>query len=264
VCHFGSPRFIGQLPPDSGGRLTTPKPRPVEALYVKFPTWEPVYEAILADFGFGRAADERARDVLADLLAEADPLTLDAVDFTGQTVAITGAGPSLDDEVELAAEADAVVAASTAADRLREAGVTVDCMVTDLDKNPETVRDLTTAGTPVAVHAHGDNVPAVREHVPKVDAAAVLPTTQAAPVGPVCNPGGFTDGDRAGFLADHCGADRLVFPGWDFDDETVDPTKRQKLVWAERLLYWLERRRDERFAVLDGRREAIDTSALPV
>jgi hypothetical protein len=28
-------------------------------------------------------------------------------------------------------------------------------------------------------------------------------------------------------------------------------------VWAERLLYWLERRRDERFELLDGRRATL-------
>ena len=49
-----------------------------------------------------------------------------------------------------------------------------------------------------------------------------------------------------------------------FDDPGVGPTKRRKLAWAERLLYWLERRRGERFDVLDGRREAIDRSGLPV
>jgi hypothetical protein len=44
----------------------------------------------------------------------------------------------------------------------------------------------------------------------------------------------------------------------------VGAEKHRKLVWAERLLHWLERRRGERFSVLDGRRGEIDTSALPV
>jgi uncharacterized Rossmann fold enzyme len=231
---------------------------------MNFPTWEPVYEAILADFGFERSADERARDLLADQLAARPCFDVDRLDFTGQTVAIAGAGPNLAAEADQAAGADAVVAASTAADRLREAGVPVDLMVTDLDKNPDTVGELTAEGTPVAVHAHGDNVPAVRRYVPGLDAEAVIPTTQAAPVGPVENFGGFTDGDRAAFLADHCGADRLVFPGWDFEDASVGPMKRTKLDWAERLLVWLERRREDRFGVLDGRRNAIDDSVLPI
>jgi uncharacterized Rossmann fold enzyme len=224
---------------------------------MNFREWEPVYERILGDFGFDRAADERARDVLADLLREDSPRMLRACRLEGETVAVAGAGPSLERETAVAAGADRVFAASTATDRLREAGVDVDWMVTDLDKNPETVRVLTAEGVPVAVHAHGDNVAALETHVPTFTADAVLPTTQAAPAGPVVNPGGFTDGDRAAFLADHLGADELVFPGWDFDDPSVSPTKRRKLAWAERLLAWLETRRDDQFAVLDGRRDRI-------
>ncbi|NEU56861.1 6-hydroxymethylpterin diphosphokinase MptE-like protein [Halorussus sp. MSC15.2] len=235
---------------------------------MNYETWRPVYESILDDFGFDREADERARDALADLTREFDRSRLDV---SGETVAVAGAGPSLTDpddprrpdELDRAREADAVFAASTAADDLREADVRVDCMVTDLDKNPETARELTEAGTPVAAHAHGDNVPAVREWVPEFDAESVLPTTQARPVAHVRNFGGFTDGDRAAFLADALGADRLVFVGWDFEDPDVDEMKAKKLEWAERLLRWLERRRDERFEVLDGRREGIDVSEFP-
>jgi uncharacterized Rossmann fold enzyme len=226
-----------------------------------FQTWEPVYEAILADFGYDRAADERARDALADRTHRFDVETLPLADAT---VAVAGAGPSLVDGLDAAGRADAVVAASTAAATLLDHGVDVDCMVTDLDKTPATARDLTRRGVPVAVHAHGDNVPAIEEHVPTFDRDHVLSTTQAAPVDPVVNLGGFTDGDRAAFLADHCDAADIVFVGWDFDDDTVGPAKRRKLVWAERLLYWLERRRGERFDVLDGRRDVIETSSLPV
>ena len=218
--------------------------------------WRPAYEAILSDFGYDRADDERSRDRLADLLAAERPLGLEDLSFPG-TVAVCGAAPSLAGELEVARRADAVVAASTAVDVLRDAGVGVDCMVTDLDKNPGTARELTEAGTPVAVHAHGDNADAVADLVPTFDATSVLPTTQAEPSGPVVNPGGFTDGDRAAFLADACGADRLVFPGWKFDDPSVSPEKARKLLWAERLLRWLEERREERFAVLDGRRDRI-------
>jgi hypothetical protein len=232
---------------------------------MRFDEWEPVYAAIIADFGFDRAADERARDLLADLVseAEAETLTPADLDFTGETVAIAGAGPSLTAELDVAAEADSVIAASDAAAVLREAGVDLAAYVTDLDADPELAGELSGTGTPVAVHAHGDNVPAIREQVPGLSLDSVLPTTQAAPVGPVHNPGGFTDGDRAAFLADHCGPAELTFLGWDFDDPDADPIKRRKLAWAERLLRWLERRRGERFAVLDGRRDPIDESALP-
>lgn len=231
---------------------------------MEFQEWAPVYSAICADFGFDRSADEHARDVLASLVSPFDREKLAAV--AGASVAIAGGGPSLPEpaNLEAARNADIVFAASTAADVLASHDIRVDCMVTDLDKNPETVRQLTAAGVPVAVHAHGDNIPAVRAVVPDCADSFVLPTTQARPRGPVENFGGFTDGDRAAFLADAFGASSLRFVGWDFDDPTVDSQKNQKLVWAERLLYWLEYRRGERFSVLDGRRQSIETEALPL
>lgn len=228
---------------------------------MRFATWEPVYRRVLDDFGYSRTADERARDVLASSTRPFDRSALDHLD--GATVAVCGAAPSLEAELDVARDAEVVIAASTAADVCREAGVPVDLLVTDLDGNPDTARRLTEEGVPVAVHAHGDNVTAVREHVPTFDLAWTLPTTQAAPVGPVENFGGFTDGDRGAFLADHFGAAALRFPGWDVDDPDVDATKRRKLAWAERLLHWLERRRGGRFAVLDGRRHALDVDGFP-
>jgi uncharacterized Rossmann fold enzyme len=223
---------------------------------MNYAAWSPVYERILGDFGFDPEADERARDRLAANVDPFDERRLDRID--GATVAVVGAGPSLADEVGVAAGAEVVIAASAAAETLAQAGVGVDLMVTDLDKTPDTARRLTHEGVPVAVHAHGDNRDAIEEWVPRLADEHVLPTTQAEPRGPVVNHGGFTDGDRAAFFADAFGADSLRFPGWDFDDPSVSPAKRRKLSWAERLLCWLERRRDDRFAVLDGRRGGID------
>ncbi|KAB1188230.1 MULTISPECIES: 6-hydroxymethylpterin diphosphokinase MptE-like protein [Haloferax] len=222
---------------------------------MRFTEWEPVYTQILDSFGFDRAGDEAARDVLASLVT---PFDRSRLAWDGQTVAICGAAPSLADELSLLDDADVVVAASTAADVVRDAGYDLDMMVTDLDKNPETAVELTASGIPVAAAAHGDNVPAIREWVPQFESEHVLGTTQAAPVGPVVNWGGFTDGDRAAFIADELGAESLVFVGWDFDDPAVDEMKAHKLAWAERLVRWLEQRRNEEYAILDGRRDDIE------
>jgi len=227
---------------------------------MNFETWEPVYERVLADFGYERAADEAARDLLAGLTG---PFDIQRLDFAGSHVAVAAPGNALRASLGRVGEADRVVAVSSAGRTLREVGVPIDVLVTDLDGHPETARALSAAGTPVAVHAHGDNADALREHVPRMEHANVLPTTQAAPTGPVLNFGGFTDGDRGAFLADHLGADLLTFPGWDLDDPTVGTEKRRKLHWAARLLRWLERRRDESFPVLDGRRGSLDVSGFP-
>ena len=233
---------------------------------MNFDDWEPVYERLLADLGYDRTGDEAARDRLAALLG-AGTFDLDRLrrEIEGATVAVAGGGPGLadpddpdPDAVATARDADSVFAASVAADSLRAAGVPVDCMVTDLDKNPDTVRRLTREGVPVVVHAHGDNRDLLDRVVPDCDAEHVLPTTQAAPAGRVQNFGGFTDGDRAAFLADHLGAAELRFPGWELEDPTVDAPKAAKLRWAARLLRWLERRRGERFGVLADLRTSLD------
>ncbi|AUX09699.1 2-amino-4-hydroxy-6-hydroxymethyldihydropteridine diphosphokinase [Halalkaliarchaeum desulfuricum] len=229
---------------------------------MEFSEWEPVYEAILADFGFDRVADERARDVAATYATPVDFSVLaEAVGVAGgKTVAIVGAAPSLSAELDTfdPESVDAVFAASTAADTLLGADLPVDCLVTDLDKNPETAARLTREETLVAAHAHGDNVEMVRRFLPEFDPSSTLVTTQAEPVDAVYNLGGFTDGDRAAFLADALGAGELRFLGWEFDDTSVGPVKAKKLRWAERLLFWLEQRRNERFGVLDGRRSGIE------
>jgi len=225
---------------------------------MQFSDWEPIYEQILAEFGYPRSGDERARGILAELV-DGQQFDVDGWSLAGDRVAIAGGAPSLAtaEELSMARNADAVIAASTAADVLFEAGITVDCMVTDIDKNPETARQLTERGVPVAVHAHGDNSDLLREYLPTYEHSAVIPTTQAAPTETVRNFGGFTDGDRAAYLADYCGADELVFPGWEFSDPAVEPEKRKKLRWAARLLLKLERQREETFAVLDDIRTEI-------
>jgi len=227
---------------------------------MRFDEWEPIYESILRDFGYPRAGDERARDAMA---AYATPFDLDRLDCDGESVAVVGAAPGLEATADRVADADRVFAASTAADVVRAAGHDVDLLVTDLDKNPETARALTREDTPVAAHAHGDNVPLIEEWMPRFERDHVLATTQAAPVDSVYNFGGFTDGDRAAFLADALGAAELRFVGWDFDDPDVSAAKARKLRWAERLLHLLERLRGERFDVLEGRRDAIDPIPMP-
>lgn len=215
-----------------------------------------MYAAICEDLGLDRGTDERARDLLAALTT---PFDLDRLAFAGETVAIVGGGPV--SEYTPAKRADRVVAAGGGIDH-GHADVSIDLVVTDLDSAPETVTELTHNGTPVAVGAHGDNIEAIETHVPAMDQHNVLGTTQARPVEHVLNVGGFTDGDRAAFIADHCGAGSLAFLGWDLGDPDVSPMKRRKLWWAKRLLRELERRREECFSVLDGRRDAIDTDGL--
>lgn len=220
--------------------------------------WEPVYAAIRADFGYGLAADVAARDLF---LEQEEPwcAPTELPDLAGQTVAVVGGAAPTERDTKRISAADACLGAGVGGETVREADAELTVYVTDLDTPGQLPHELTQSGIPVAVHGHGDNHDALTTVLPTLETSWVLPTTQAEPRGPVVNCGGFTDGDRAAFLAHALGAARLVFPSWAFDDPAVSKTKRRKLAWAERLLYWLERHRDERFAVLDGRRDDIDS-----
>lgn len=221
---------------------------------MEFAAWEPIYELIVEDFGFDPAADRRARDFLDERVEIFD---FEALDFQGRSVAIAGGSPTLEAELEAVRSAERVVAVSSAASVLEDRGMTPDLVVTDLDGSPETAVSLGNRGVPVAVHAHGDNIPTLQAWIPKFDREFLIGTTQVEPTRRVINRGGFTDGDRAAFLADAFGARSLLFPGWQFDDPEVDEIKHRKLLWAARLLRCLERLRDERFALLDGWRERL-------
>ena len=217
--------------------------------------WQPYYRRIVASFGYSTAADRRSAHALADGLASRDAhRATDALDrrIAGADVVVAGDGPSLDatiaevtDDARSAGDT-AVIAADGAAERLRDADVTVDAAVTDLDGSPETCAALSHEGVPVAVHAHGDNAGAIEEWLPRFDHDAVVGTTQCRPERGLANHGGFTDGDRAAFLADAMGARTIGLAGFDLRDAAASREKRRKLHWAELLLRLLEDRRGER------------------
>jgi uncharacterized Rossmann fold enzyme len=71
-------------------------------------------------------------------------------------------------------------------------------------------------GAIMVVHAHGDNIDMIKKMVPKF--RKVVGTTQVMPLANVHNFGGFTDGDRAVFLAEEFGAKKVVLVGMDLGD----------------------------------------------
>jgi len=216
---------------------------------MEFAAWEPIYERIVADFGFNPAGDRLARDYLDNRV---QPFDLDRLDFEGRHVAIAGGSETLEGDFESVKNAERTVAVSSAVTVFEKEDLRPDLVVTDLDGSPETAASLSERGVPIAVHAHADNVLALRTWLPKFDQQTIIGTTQVEPTRRVINRGGFTDGDRAAFLADSLGAGSLSFPGWQFDDPTVDEIKRRKLLWAAKLLHCLEGLRGERFDLLDG------------
>jgi len=203
-----------------------------------FHAWEPIYMRILADFGFSRQADEHAARILSSLADNpAHPAILREA-IAGEDVSICGAADTL--EREIADLASVVVAADEATSVLLRHDVQPDVIVTDLDGTVDDQIQASRQGSIAVIHAHGDNIDALRRHVPRFT-GPVVPTTQAAPFDSVYNFGGFTDGDRAYFLARACDAASITLHGFDFEHPVRKPgknpaVKQKKLRWARHLI----------------------------
>jgi len=209
---------------------------------MEFEEWDVYYRKIVEDFGYSREQDERSARFLDERLGgtRIDPEELRSL-FGGRDVTIAGNAPGLADE--LTAVAHPVVAADEATSVLRAKGIRPDVIVTDLDGNVQDQIAANREGTVAVVHAHGDNMAAVERWAPEFR-GRVIATTQSRPFERVHNFGGFTDGDRAAFLADHLGSKRLLLLGFDFEnpnpkDEDRE-TKKRKLDWAYILIQTLD------------------------
>ena len=221
---------------------------------MEFGLWEIYYKEILDDFGFSRQDDENSAKVLDEILSEEGCLTLDdlsqIVGFSDKYI-VFGAGPSLKEHVRFLKEnydlKDYVlISADGATTALIEERLSPDIVATDLDGNLDDILLANLRGANIAVHAHGDNLDAVIKFTPFF--RNVIGTTQAQPVGNIYNFGGFTDGDRAIFLAVALGASEITLAGMDFGDivtkysrpnlesnlAEADEFKKKKLMYAEK------------------------------
>ena len=226
---------------------------------MEFGLWERYYKEILDDFGFSREGDENSAKVLDEILSEEGCLTLDdlsqIVGFSDKYI-VFGAGPSLKEHIiELKENYDLndyiLISADGATTALIEERIAPDIVATDLDGNMDDILLANLRGANIAVHAHGDNLEQVIKYTSFF--TNVIGTTQAQPVGNIYNFGGFTDGDRAIFLAVALGASEITLAGMDFGDivtrysrpnlesdlAEADEFKKKKLMYAERLTQWI-------------------------
>ncbi len=119
-------------------------------------------------------------------------------------------------------------------------------IVTDLDGVVSDIVSAQQRGALIVIHAHGDNLEQLKRFVP--DFASALGSTQVEPRANVYNFLGFTDGDRAVFLAAAMGAKSIVLAGMDFGSVVGKyskaqvkslAVKREKLRISRELLEWL-------------------------
>ena len=231
--------------------------------------WKPTYEDIVNRLNLGSQADRQATEVLSQLLENKNPEpTLRQIEklIQGRSVIVCGAGPSLDRHLievisERTLKESTCVASDGAASGLLELDLKCDILVTDLDGDLQSIREVIRRGAIPIVHAHGDNIDSVKEIVPTLE--IVVGSTQVEPTERAFLWGGFTDGDRACHLVSHYRPSRVILAGMDFGDVVgrwskpgyeasyrADSMKREKLAIAGELIDRLMSRSGVEFTLL--------------
>ena len=207
--------------------------------------WEKIYREILEDFGFSEEKDIKSARILERLSKNTSEVYNKLKEkISGREVNVFGAGPSLE-KIERLPEGVNIVSDGVTTFFLEKNKIP-DVIVTDLDGLIEDLIRANKLGSLVVIHAHGDNLDKIKRYSSKFE--NFLPTCQCKPFGKLYNFGGFTDGDRAVFLARHFKARKINLYAMDFDDEIGKYSfsenslkKRKKLYWGKRLIEYLKK-----------------------
>jgi len=208
--------------------------------------WESKYREILKDFGYSRNKDNQSAKLLNSLLQKKTPSIGIRDLIKNKPVFVIGAGPSLLSCIPILKRHKEItkIVADGATKAIIENGLKPDIVVTDLDGDIKSLKKAGRTKTIMVVHAHGDN--SERINLVKYFKNCIG-TTQAKPIGIINNFGGFTDGDRCVFLANHFKAKKIVLLGMDFGTRIGKYSKNKvdnraikiaKLRSGKKLLEW--------------------------
>jgi uncharacterized Rossmann fold enzyme len=205
---------------------------------VDYKDWEKLYVRILKDYNFSRKEDERSALLLSKLLAEKKVTALAPLrkKLSGKVVTVVGgqlkkAGKWLDRNP---VPHRPVICCDSATNLMLRRGIIPDIVVTDLDGDVNALVNASRNGAILVVHAHGDNITAVQKTVPLLP-GTIIGTTQGRPRRNVRNFGGFTDGDRAVFLAHHFCVKTIILVGFDFRAPYGETGKKAKIMKLNKL-----------------------------
>lgn len=226
--------------------------------------WMPWYYKIRDYLNISYKDDVKATQILNNLLP---PLKINDIlnkvkeKLKNKVVYVVGCGTSIKilsgrfrSEVTTNRDNYFILAADGATTALLEINVIPDVIVSDLDGRIEDILFANREGTVVFIHAHGDNIDKLKRYVHLFN-DQIIGTTQVEPKDKVLNFYGFTDGDRAVFLAYYLGAKKIFLIGMDFEsmvskyskpyfskDTKATDFKRKKLEIGKMLLSWLQKK----------------------
>ena len=209
--------------------------------------WKTKYHEIRAAFGYKESDDVASAKKLNSIINKRTPLSIFKKNIIRKTVFVIGAGPSLEMAIPVIKKHENItkIVADGAVEILIKHKIRPDILVTDLDGDMKSIKKIGSMNTPIIVHAHGDNkekLEMVRKFKNKIG------TTQSEKFGRLENFGGFTDGDRCVFIAEHFKPKKIILFGMDFGKTIGKYSKHvvkdrnlklKKLAYGKKLLEWL-------------------------
>ncbi|MHA2232324.1 MAG: 6-hydroxymethylpterin diphosphokinase MptE-like protein [Candidatus Hodarchaeales archaeon] len=234
--------------------------------------WEKFYKNITIKLGIDSEGDVEAAKILQDYFHERlEQVQLQRMrlkELCRKPCIVFGAGPSLSSDLseclqaELLASCSTIAADGATSEFIRKKTIP-HIIVTDLDGNMDHISAAARRGSVLVIHAHGDNKERIKKWIPLLLEFDPIPTTQVEPIPPLENFGGFSDGDRAAFMAVECGCTTLALAGFDLGEVVgqsskpeftrniiASPRKKIKLEIATDLLQELRKKEllDERMS----------------
>jgi len=208
--------------------------------------WKKWYSNILKEFEYDEKKDKEAAIILNSILKRSNINNEILNLIKNKTVFVIGSGPSLSTAIPKLKnlKKSIKIAADSSVKPLVDNGIIPDIVITDLDGDENSLEKIATKSIFV-VHAHGDNINKLKF---SKKFKKCIGTTQSKPFSKIQNFGGFTDGDRGVFLANHFGAKKIILFGMDFGErigkysntkKSERTIKLMKLNKGKLLLEWL-------------------------
>ncbi len=201
---------------------------------MNWPDWKRSYYQIIDQLGFDIEADKQSAQLFETYLikfpsAKKDKILQKLKTVLKNPVIIAGAGPSLEQDFSAIFSALTpkkflsnfqMIAVDGATTLFYQKNIVPSIVVTDLDGDLDAIRWAIERGALTLVHAHGDNQQRISYFISQyndiISKNDVWGTTQCKPRQTLFNFGGFTDGDRAIFLAFHFQSPLIGLIGFDF------------------------------------------------
>jgi uncharacterized Rossmann fold enzyme len=209
--------------------------------------WNKKYQEILQEFKYNEKQDAESAIILDSILRKSTSIKKISKLIKGKTVFVIGTGPSLSLAIPVLKNFKTTlkIVADSAVKPLVENEIKPDIIVTDLDGDEDSLIRVGKTNSIFVVHAHGDNIAklCLAENFKNC-----IGTTQTRSFNNIQNFGGFTDGDRAVFLASYFEAKKIILLGMDFGKRIgkysqTKPSDRKiklrKLRKGKSLLEWL-------------------------